>query len=175
MSAEARRRLAALEAELAWALAGGGPAPEGFDAERMRLASGALVSKRARAAARAWPGLAAALGERFETEFSAFARATPLPGESGPLADGRAFVRMLRERGRLPEAGLLESLAVDLRSARVRGGGLRPRRGPWLVAAVLRRPARLVVGGRIPRLGERWLVVPLSRRPRFLISSTIRI
>jgi len=161
--ADARAGLAARQAELLRALLGETPAPAGFDADRVRATAGVLARKRARAAARAWPALAAALGYRFERLFAAFADANPLPAEGAPLADGRAFARCLAAAGELPDEGRLEALAVDLHY-RTTPGGLRPRRGSACKLALLRRPRRLVVALRLPWLGERWLTVPLGLR-----------
>jgi hypothetical protein len=150
--AENRRRLAAEQGRLLRALAGEGPAPAGFDPSRLRASAAALRRKRARAAARAWPGLARALGEEFETRFTDFAARTPLPREGGPLADGRAFAAELAARGELPDEGRLEALAVDLHHRKT-AGGLRPRRGFAFKAARLRAARRLLLGVRLPWLG----------------------
>jgi hypothetical protein len=163
LPAETRARLAAEQATLVAALVGRGAAPPGFDAWRVSVTAAALARKRARAAARAWPGLARALGRRFGEVFAAYADAAPLPREGGPLADGRAFARWLAARGELPEAGRLQALAVDLRYAD-NPDGLTPRRGPALRAAWLRQSRRLIVAVRLPWLGEHWLSSPLGRR-----------
>jgi hypothetical protein len=160
VSADVRAQLAAAQAELVAALVAGGAAPPGFDHGHLAAAAAALVAKRARAAARAWPDLATALGDRFAARFAAFAARTPQPRHGGPLADGRAFARWLAEAGALPEAGRLQLLAVDLRYA-ASADGLRPRRAPRVKAALLRRPCRLVLGVWLPWLGARWLTIPL--------------
>jgi hypothetical protein len=162
MSAEARARLAAAQADLVAALVAGGAAPPGFDRRRLEAAVASLAAKRSRAAARAWPGLAGALGDRFAARFAAFAVAVPQPRHGGPLADGRAFARWLAEAGTLPDAVRPQLLAVDLRYAGS-PDGLRPRRGPCLKVALLRRPCRLVVGVQLPWLGAGWLTIPLTR------------
>jgi hypothetical protein len=163
LSAEVRARLAAEQAALVAALVGGDGAPPGFEAARLRLAAAALARKRARAAARAWPGLARALGERFGGLFAAYAGAAPLPREGGPLADGRAFARWLAARDELPEAGRLQALLVDLRYA-AGLDGLVPRRWPSCRIAWLRRSRRLLVAVCLPWLGVRRLSIPLGRR-----------
>src|SRR5262249_21392119 len=109
MSAEARAQLGALQGELVEALVGDGPAPAGFDAGRLRAAAASLAVKRRRAAARAWRGLAAALGGPFAERFDAFAATTPLPRDGGPLADGRVFLRWLGKT-ELPEEVRLQAL-----------------------------------------------------------------
>ncbi len=163
MSAEARARLAAMQADLVAALAAGAGPPAGFDAERVRLAAASLASKRRQAVARAWPDLAAALADRFGPRFEAFAAQTPLPAAGGPRADGRAFAAWLARQGELPEACRLHALAVDLRYVRT-AAGLRPRRGPALKALLLRQARSLVLAVYFPWLGERWLSIPLGRR-----------
>ena len=69
-----RERLADEQAALVRALVGGGPVPGGFDAGRVAATSAALVRKRAREVARAWPVLAA--------ELDAIAAACRLAGRS---------------------------------------------------------------------------------------------
>jgi hypothetical protein len=161
MSSDARTRLAARLAELVRALMHGGEPAAAWDAARLRATVEALAAKRAQAVARAWPGLAAGLGERFRPHFERFAARVPLPHVGGPLADGRAFARQLARLGELSDAGRLEALAVDLHY-RARGSGLVPRRGPALAWTLLRQPRRLVVAVRLPGLGERWLNIPLA-------------
>jgi hypothetical protein len=157
-SPDARARLAARQAELVRALMSHGEPPPAGDAARLRATAEALAAKRAKAVARAWPALAAGLGEDFRERFARFAAGVPLPHEGGPLADGRAFARWLARAGELSDAGRLEALAVDLRY-RAHAGGLVPRRGPALAWARLREPRRLVVAVRLPWLGERWLML----------------
>jgi hypothetical protein len=161
-SYDARRRLAEAQERLLRALAGHGQPPEDFDAGRVRAAAEALAHKRARTVARAWPGLARALGADFAGSFSAFAANSPLPRAGGPLADGRAFAAHLASRGQLPDAGRLEALAVDLRYRRM-PDGLKPRRGPAFLAAWLRGSGRLVLAVRLPWLGEQQISLPWWR------------
>jgi hypothetical protein len=151
--------LAARQAELVSALTGAGPAPASFDADRVAAAAEALGRKRARAAARAWPTLAAALGDRFAELFADYARTAPLPRRGGPLADGRAFVRRLTAASRLPDEARLQVLAVDLEYAGS-ADGLVPRRGPAIQAAWLRGSRRLILGVRLPWLGIYWCRSP---------------
>jgi hypothetical protein len=155
-----------MQAALVSALTGRGAPPAGFDAGRLRAAKSALTAKRLEAVARAWPGVAEALGDCFEEHFHTFTMTTPLPRIGGPLADGRAFLHWLAAANSLPEAGRLQALVVDLRYTTT-AGGLRPRRWPSLKAALLHGPRRLVVGLRLPWLGERWLTLPLMRGARF--------
>ena len=163
LSAEAQARLAAQQAALVSALMGEGELPAGFDAKRLGAAVASLARKRRRAAARAWPAAAQALGDRFDERFAAYAASAPPPREGGPLADGRAFARWLAARGELPEAGRLQALAVDLRYAKT-PGGLVSRRWPICKAAWLDRSRRLIVAVWLPWLGEYWLRIPLGRR-----------
>jgi hypothetical protein len=154
-----------MQAALVGALAGAAPPPEGFDTSRLEAATGSLLGKRRRAAARAWPNLAAGLGDRFLERFGVFAAETALPSWGGPLADGFAFARWLKARRELPEAARLELLGVELRY-RARVDGLVPRRGPIFRVALLRRPARCVLALRWPGLGECWRMLRFWRWPR---------
>jgi hypothetical protein len=160
MSAEARTKLAAMQAELVFALAGRAAPPPGFDADRVRAVSMALAAKRRGAVARAWPGLPQALGSQFADRFDLFATRTPLPVNGGPRADGRAFLRWLAARGEMPEACRLQALTVDLRYVATAEGLMR-RRGPVLRIARLREPRRLVLAMRLLWLGEWWLNIPV--------------
>ncbi len=103
--------------------------------------------------------------------FRAFATTATTPRLGGPLADGRAFARWLSQSQKLPDAGRVESLAVDLRY-RSTPQGLVPRRGPALRFALLHRERRLVIAVRLPWLGERWLTIPFGyARPLRAVSA----
>jgi hypothetical protein len=147
-----RARLAAEQAALVRALVDGGPVPGGFDPERVRATSAALARKRAREVARAWPVLAAELGEDFTGRFLAFAAGRPPPARGGALADGLAFARALAGQGRLPGNARVEAL---LAAAHLSPSPAR------LAATLAGPPRRLVVTVRLPRLGDRWLSLPL--------------
>jgi hypothetical protein len=153
MSLDGRARLGQMQAALVGALTGAAAPPVVFEPVRFQAAAQSLAGKRRRAVVRAWPNLAAALGDRFLQRFVEFAAQTPLPRWGWALADGRAFARWLWAREELPEAARLELLAVDLRY-RAQADGLVPRRGPSMQIALLRHPRRLVVALRWPRLGE---------------------
>jgi hypothetical protein len=127
--------------------------PGGFDPGRVAATSAALGRKRAREVARAWPVLAADLGEGFTGRFLADAARRPPPARGGALADGLAFARALAREGRLPPNARVEAM---LAAARLSG---RPAR---LAATLAGPPRRLVVTVRAPGLGERWLSVPLG-------------
>lgn len=152
--------LAAQQAALMAALAGSAPPPAGFDATRVRSAAAVLAAKRARAVARAWPGVRTMLGDRFGARFARYAATVPLPAQGGPLADGRAFVRCLARDMALPDDVRLQVLAIDVRYRRTHAG-LAPRRWPaaratWLPQA---RSAVVAIGTR-----RFWLVLPRLRR-----------
>jgi hypothetical protein len=150
---EARDRLAAGQAALVRALVGGGPVPGGFDPGRVRATSTALARKRAREVARAWPVLAAELGEEFTGRFLAFAAGQPPPARGGALADGLAFARALSGQGRLPGNARVEAL---LAAAHLSPSPAR------LAATLAGPPRRLVVILRLPGLGDRCLSLPLG-------------
>jgi len=147
-------RLAAEQAALVRALVAGGPVPEGFDPGRVRATAAALARKRAREVARAWPVLAADLGEAFTDRFVAFAAGRPPPATGGALADGLAFARALSHQGRLSGDARVEALLAAARRSP------RPLR---LAATLAGPPRRLVVLARAPGLGERGLSLPLGR------------
>ena len=149
---DARARLASQQARLVNALTAAAPAPDGFDAARVGLAAVTLRNKRRRAAARAWPGLSAALGPQFRDLFDAYALASPHPAEGGPAADARAFAEHLARSGKLPPSARLEVLLA------------RCRRGFPLRGALLGDPRRLLLAVRLPRRGVRYAVIPLVRR-----------
>ena len=173
MSAEdlARERLAAAQSAFLQALAGGGTVPEGFNAERIRVAGQSLAAKRMRSVARAWPALTAMLGDTFASRFASFAAANPLPRQGGPLADGRAFARTLApgKWGRFAntwdansDKARLEIMAVDLHYRSTRhDGGLVPKRWPAIRMGFLPKARRGVLAIRLPFGGEHWLSVPL--------------
>jgi hypothetical protein len=153
-----------MQAALVGALTGGAAPPEGFDTARLAAAARSLAGKRRRAAARAWPNLAASLGDRFRERFAAFAAETLLPRWGGPLADGFAFARWLKARGELPDAGRLELFGAELRYC-ARVDGLVPRRYPAFRVALLRRSRCCVLALRWPSLGESWWRLRFGRRP----------
>jgi hypothetical protein len=160
-AAAAGDRLAADYAAVALAVTGAGDVLDGFDAARVAVTRDALMNKRVRAVARAWPGLARELGDEFSARFAAFARSTPLPSSGGPLADGRAFAQTLEQRGELRDAGRREALAVDLRYRAV-PGGLTPRgRGLVVRTTLLRSPRRLLIAVRFPSTRESWFALPV--------------
>jgi hypothetical protein len=147
------------------ALTAGSQLPAAFDAARLHATAASLARKRARATARAWPGLTRALGRRFGRLFAAYARTTLLPRSGGPLADGRAFALWLADREELPEAGRLQALDVDLRFVAT-PDGLVSRRWPTCQAAWLRQSGRLAVALWLPLLGGFRGSIPLWKRGR---------
>jgi hypothetical protein len=148
-----RERLAAEQTALVRALVDGGPVPAGFDPDRVRATAAALARKRAREVARAWPALAAELGDDFTARFLADAARRPPPARGGALADGLAFAGALAHTRRLSGNARVEAM---LAAARLSTSPAR------LAAAVAGPPRRLVVTVRLPGLGERWLSVPLG-------------
>jgi hypothetical protein len=150
-----RAKLAKAQLALVQALTRRPIAIDDFDGPRLQAAAAALFQKRARSVGRAWSSLRRALGARFLDQFAGFATTAAIPSCGGPLADGRAFVRVLAERGELPDEGRLEALAVDLRYAAVRDG-LVPRRLPTVRIGWFPRRCGLVVAVYVPWLGEYW-------------------
>ena len=148
-----RERLATEQAALVRALVSGGPVPDGFDPDRVRATVAALARKRAREAARAWPVLAAELGQEFTPAFLAHAARRPAPARGGALADGLAFADNLARQGRLPGNARVEAL---LAAAHLSPSPAR------LAATLAGPPRRLVATVRLPGLGDRWLSLPLG-------------
>lgn len=150
-----RAEYGARQAALLGALVANADLPPGFDVERAHLARHALVRKRARAVARAWPALVASLGRSFGQSFAVYAQQNPATRDPDAVADGLGFHRSLCGNERLDERAVRELLGARARYA-VRDGRARPRRMPFVAAA---RGA-----------GRRWLLVvyvpPL--RPRLL-------
>jgi len=147
-----REELARAQAELVRALGLGGPVPEGFDAERVRAAADALLSKRGRGVRRAWPVLSEVLGEGFTADFDAWARAHPLEGvEPHAGADGYRYADALRAAGRLPVGRAEEELLrFELRWRLMPEGGLAARRGLSLRLRRMGEARRWVLGMRLP-------------------------
>lgn len=153
-SQEARARLAEAQASLVRALAQGSPVPTGFDAERVRESAAALLSKRRRWVERAWPRLAAGLGESFRSRFETWAQENPMEVEASPLADGRRFADALLATREFPDAAREELFFFDLRYT-LTEHGLMERRG-LRVRTLSVGPSRLLAarlpGGRVLRL-----------------------
>ncbi|WP_338673680.1 DUF692 domain-containing protein [Streptomyces sp. SCSIO 30461] len=76
----ARTRLALAQAALLSALVAGTPAPEGFDAPRLRVQSRALAAKRSDVVAKVAPELRQILGSGYRAAFLAYARSRPMTG-----------------------------------------------------------------------------------------------
>jgi hypothetical protein len=158
-----RAELARRQAALVSALVGEEAPPPGFDASRLRTAAVSLRAKRARAIARAWPGLARALGPEFGAAVERHLRLLPSAPPSGPQGDGLALARSLAAEGRLPWEGRLELVAAELRY-RWPPDGRRLRRRASVALLWRRAPVELVAALCLPGLGERWLRLPITRR-----------
>ena len=101
MNEPTRQDLAARQLQLVNSLLGQAPPPEGFDAQRLTAAGQALLQKRMRAVAKAWPALSIVPGVNFAEAFARYARHHPLPAR-GATEDGLAFARDLAARKLLP-------------------------------------------------------------------------
>lgn len=146
--------LAQAQAALVRSLTTPAAPPPGFDTHRVTVSAQALVKKRIRTVARAWPRLTAALGDQYETRFQAYALRQPLPRHGGPLADGYGFARFLKANGELPEAGRWEIFVVELGHV-LRPDGLHPRRGFYVQAARFPQLHLLALAAKIPWLASR--------------------
>lgn len=105
-----RVELAARQAALVAALVTGGEVPDGVDAGRLAVARRALLRKRAKEAAAAWPLLATSVGQRWTASFTAWAAGRP---PSGSLRDGWDLARDLAATGRLAPLGQEELAARE--------------------------------------------------------------
>ncbi|MDH6125899.1 hypothetical protein P3T39_002856 [Kitasatospora sp. GP82] len=85
----ARAGLARRQAELLTALVAGGPVPEGFDQEQVRIQARGLLAKRRDTVARVAPEIPRLLGADYGLLFGRYARQGPAVG--GYRADARAF------------------------------------------------------------------------------------
>ncbi|MFD7613528.1 DUF692 domain-containing protein [Streptomyces sp. NPDC059828] len=90
---EARERLGLAQAALLSALVAGTPAPEGFDAQRLRVQSRALAAKRSDVVAKVAPELPQILGSGYRPAFVAYARNRPM--SSGYHRDALDFAEHL--------------------------------------------------------------------------------
>lgn len=100
-----RIELARRQAELVRALSGG-EVPQGFDSSQLTRASESLLLKRAGMIRKAWPALAASLGDRLIELCSSYAAMSPPPN---PIErDGLQFARWLCERKLFPAQAQVE-------------------------------------------------------------------
>jgi uncharacterized protein (UPF0276 family) len=97
-----RRQVGAAQRSLVRALLGGGAVPAGFDPHRLTATAHALRHKRAREMAKAWPGFAAAYGDRFEHDAATWLTGRPFGRSSA--ADGAAFLHARTDRAVSPGA-----------------------------------------------------------------------
>ncbi|SDM68085.1 hypothetical protein SAMN04488074_12542 [Lentzea albidocapillata subsp. violacea] len=99
----ARERLAARQAELLNALLANGPAPTGFDEQRLGVERRALLSKRRGIVRMLGPEVADELGDRFRLLFDAYAAEYPRRAGSRAREDAAAFEEWCRACGELSE------------------------------------------------------------------------
>jgi hypothetical protein len=101
MTQPQRDRLAEAQAELLRAVLADGPAPAGFDPDRLRVEANALRAKRRRVTAMLEPEACAELGERFVPLFDEYATAHPRMIGTRARDDARAFVEWLWDQDHL--------------------------------------------------------------------------
>jgi hypothetical protein len=97
----ARERLAAAQAELLNALLANGPAPAGFDEQRLDVERRALLSNRRGVVRMLGPAVADELGDRFRPLFDAYALENPRRAGSRAREDAAAFAEWCRAAGEL--------------------------------------------------------------------------
>jgi uncharacterized protein len=88
-----RSRLGVRQAALLASLVGGGPEPEGFDAERLAAVRAVLLDKRVAAVRRSRPDLVTRPGADFDAAFADWATAHPPPVDGCSASDAAAFAR----------------------------------------------------------------------------------
>ncbi|MEU5400483.1 DUF692 domain-containing protein [Streptomyces sp. NPDC005963] len=98
----ARDRLGIAQAALLTTLVAEGPAPEGFDHQRLRVQRRALAAKRASVVARIAPELPDILGRGYRPAFLTYAKGRPM--NAGYRQDALAFVEHLLISGRPTDA-----------------------------------------------------------------------
>jgi hypothetical protein len=101
MTQPQRDRLAEAQAELLRALLADGPAPAGFDPDRLRVEVDALLAKRRRLVAMLEPEACDEIGDDFVSLFTEYARTHPRTVGTRARGDAREFVEWARQRGRL--------------------------------------------------------------------------
>ncbi|WOX21493.1 DUF692 family multinuclear iron-containing protein [Streptomyces solicathayae] len=134
----ARERVGLAQAALLSALVAGTPAPEGFDARRLRVQSRALVAKRASVVAKVAPELPEILGAAYRPAFLAYATARPMPGSY--RREALDFAEHLLVAGRPADPEVRRRLTYWWQD---RAGARPPGRATRLVRA-----ARAVLAGR---------------------------
>jgi hypothetical protein len=139
--ADHRAALAESQAKLAAALAGG-QIPNGFDADRVKLAAQALIAKRRRVVAHLLPTVATSLGEQFVILFDAYVETEPHPPDERGIGDAAGFLR------RISESQLIDSARIEVLFFRLRHGRL-------AAATWLPQKRAIAVGLRIPFAGSR--------------------
>jgi hypothetical protein len=100
-ASSARERLATRQTELLNALLGNGPAPAGFDEQRLAVERHALLSKRRGIVRMLGPAVADELGDRFRPLFDAYAVEHPRRAGSRAREDAAAFAEWCRVSGEL--------------------------------------------------------------------------
>ncbi|MEU4506085.1 DUF692 domain-containing protein [Streptomyces sp. NPDC024089] len=125
-----RDRLAAAQTALLGALVAGGPAPRGFDRERLGVQSRALAAKRAGVVAKVAPELPEILGSGYRDAFLSYAGARPMSG--GYRRDALDFAEQLLIAGRPADAAARRRLTHWWQD---RAGAHPPRRTTRLVRA----------------------------------------
>jgi Protein of unknown function (DUF692) len=122
------------QADLVRALVAGAADPPGFDRARLAATRAALLDKRAREVAAAWPALAA--GAEFSARFTRFAASAP---PRDPYSDGRAFAESVRADLDGPALAELLIRTLPRRWFAARAGRPAPAAAPvrWIVAVRL--------------------------------------
>ncbi|HUQ54138.1 hypothetical protein [Lentzea sp.] len=98
-----RERLASQQAALLNALLANGPAPAGFDEQRLDVERRALLSKRRGIVRMLGPAVADELGDRFRPLFDAYAFEHPRRAGSRAREDAAQFAEWCRASGELAD------------------------------------------------------------------------
>src|SRR5579864_9297154 len=108
----ARERLASMQGEFIRSLTADGPYPSGSDVRGMRATAQLLRSKRVRTMARAWPELAAILGNGLAERATDVLAGSALPPGDHAVQDGLIMARQLEAAGPIPDSLRLRMLSV---------------------------------------------------------------
>lgn len=138
--------------------------PEGFDENKLKIASTSLFKKRIYGIIKTWSDVSDYLGDSFYEIFNQYALNESIPIEGGSLADGRAFIEYLKQTQTLPNNILLHSFLIDLQYKN--SEGLIPRKRYNIVIKSLKTSDHFVIGLYIPFLRTKIIKLPFLKHKK---------